>query len=173
MDIRFLTEASDEPALACCALGGQSGHDAARALLGALYAARTGAALPPIVRTARGKPCFVGSALHFSVTHTDRTAFCALASRPVGIDAEETDRAVDLRLAGKVLSAAEYARYLAAPDPRLALLRLWVLKEARAKLEGTGLRGYPNHTDFSPDDPRVRVCCGCVLAVLQEDDYAL
>ena len=47
------------------------------------------------------------------------------------------------------------------------LLKLWVLKEASVKLTGEGLRGYPNHTDFSPDDPRVMEMDGCYVAVLE------
>ncbi len=154
-------------------IGAQSAHDAGRALLRTLYEACTGKKMPPIVCTQYGKPYFVGSALHFSISHTKRTVFCALSSRNIGIDAEQADRNIHLRLAQKILSPAETARFSAAPDKRLALLKLWVLKEARAKYEGTGLRGYPNHTNFSPDDPRVRICGGCVLALLQEDDDVL
>ena len=56
------------------------------------------------------------------------------------------------------------ARYDGTPQ---SLLRFWVLKEAAAKLTGEGLRGYPNHTDFSPDDPRITVIDGCYVAVLE------
>ena len=49
-----------------------------------------------------------------------------------------------------------------------------VLKEAAAKLSGEGLRGFPNHTNFSLDDPRVREIDGCIVAVLREGEaYAL
>ena len=65
-----------------------------------------------------------------------------------------------------ILSPAEKARFEAAPDKRLALLTFWVLKEAAAKYTGEGLRGYPNHTDFSLDDPRVTQTHGCLLAVI-------
>ena len=43
---------------------------------------------------------------------------------------------------------------------------------AAAKLSGEGLRGYPNHTDFSPDDPRITEMNGCRVAVMEET-YAL
>jgi hypothetical protein len=43
-----------------------------------------------------------------------------------------------------------------------------VLKEAAAKLSGEGLRGYPNHTNFSLEDPRVTETDGCILAVMEE-----
>jgi phosphopantetheinyl transferase len=92
--------------------------------------------------------------------------FCALSDEPVGIDAEEKERKIDLRLAEKILSPSEKIRYEAAGDKRAALLRLWVLKEAAAKLTGEGLRGYPNHTDFSPDDPHILELDGCYVAVL-------
>ena len=99
-------------------------------------------------------------------------AFCALAQWPVGIDAEEMDRRVDLRLADKILSEPERMRYDAADDKRTILLRLWVLKEATVKLTGEGLRGFPNHTDFSSDDARILEIDGCYVAVLEEKDHA-
>ena len=153
--------------LAGTALEGRSGHEAGRALLAELYFEKTGQALPEIAVTDRGRPYFPDSPLHFSITHTPRHAFCALSERPVGIDAEETDRAISPRLAEKILSPTEKERYNSAADKPAALLRLWVLKEAAAKLSGEGLRGYPNHTDFSPDDPRVTQRDGCYLAILE------
>jgi phosphopantetheinyl transferase len=47
------------------------------------------------------------------------------------------------------------------------LLTFWVLKEAAAKQSGTGLNGYPNHTHFSLDDPRVTESHGCLLAIIE------
>lgn len=152
--------------LASCALNGQSGHDAAYALLEKLYQQETGQPLPPIARTQRGKPYFPDSPYCFSISHTPRHAFCVLARANVAIDAEEQNRAVRPGLAEKVLSPRELERCRAAADPRQALLRLWVLKEAAAKLSGEGLRGYPNHTDFSPEDPRIREINGCFVAIL-------
>ena len=73
-------------------------------------------------------------------------------------------------LAEKILSPAEKQRFAAAPDPRRALLAFWVLKEAQAKLTGEGLRIYPNHTDFSPEDPGLRELAGCLVAVLEEPE---
>ena len=107
---------------------------------------------------------------HFSISHTKKWAFCALAQQPVGIDAEEMDRNIDLRLADKILSPGEREQYDAAPDKRLALLKFWVLKEAAAKLTGEGLRGYPNHTNFRLDDPALLEMEGCILAVLTENE---
>lgn len=154
--------------LAHCILNGQSGHEAGRQLLAELYRQETGEDLPPIRITDRGKPYFENSPYHFSISHTPKHAFCVLAKENVGIDAEEADRSINLRLAEKILSPGEALRFAEAEDKRLALLKLWVLKEAAAKLSGEGLRGYPNHTDFSPDDPRVQEIDGCIVAVFKD-----
>ena len=154
-------------------LDGCSGHEAGRQLLAQLYREETGEACPEILTGERGKPYFPDSPLHFSISHTKNHAFCVLAPVPVGIDAEEKDRKVNLRLADKILSESEKCRFDAAPDKQAALLRLWVLKEAAAKCSGEGLNGYPNHTDFSPEDHRITEIDGCYVAVLKENDYAL
>lgn len=156
--------------LAWCPLNGLSGHEVGRRLLEVLYMEQTGLAMPPIAVAPRGKPYFSESPWHFSISHTPRHAFCALSPAPIGIDAEELDRNVRLSIAEKVLSPRERRQYDASPDPRLALLRFWVLKEAAAKLSGEGLQGYPNHTDFSLDDPRVMTLDGCLVAVLTEGE---
>lgn len=153
--------------IASCALAGRTGHEAGRALLAALYREETGHELPPIAVKAGGKPYFPGSDWHFSVSHTPRRAFCALSRREIGIDAEELDRNVNLALAEKILSPKEKAQFDAAPDKRRALLTFWVLKEARVKRTGDGLRGYPNGTDFSLNDPRVTEMDGCLVAVIE------
>lgn len=154
-------------------LDGRSGHEAGRLLLAQLYREKTGAECPPVLTAPRGKPYFEGSPLHFSISHTKNHAFCVLAPYPVGIDAEEMDREIHLRLAEKILSPAEKARFDDSADKQAALLRLWVLKEAAAKLSGEGLRGYPNQTDFSPDDERIKEIDGCYVAVLKENDHAV
>lgn len=149
-----------------CELNGRTGHEAGRELLAELYRAETGEDLPPIRVAERGKPYFEGSSWHFSISHSKRHAFCALSERPVGIDAEELDRNIDLRLAEKILSPEEKAQFDAAGDRRMALLTFWVLKEAAAKYTGEGIRGYPNGTEFSLADPRVRIMDGCLVAVI-------
>lgn len=153
--------------LAWESLRGRTGHEAGRALLERMYREAAGGPLPPILTGKRGKPYFDGSPWHFSISHTRGHVFCALAKAPIGIDAEELDRTVNLGLAEKILSPAEKARFDAAADKRRALLTFWVLKEAAVKQTGDGLRGYPNGTDFSLEDPRVREIDGCLVAVIE------
>ena len=150
------------------ALNGRSGHEAGRELLARLYREETGEALPEIAIADRGKPYFVNCPWHFSISHTKKHVFCVLSDRPVGLDAEEMDRKVDFRLTERILSETEKRRIDGAEDKRATLLRLWVLKEAAAKLTGEGLRGFPNQTDFDPEDPRIMEMDGCYVAVLEE-----
>lgn len=154
--------------LATCELAGRTGHEAGRQLLRELYRAETGENLPEISVTDRGKPYFPGSPWHFSISHTPKHAFCVLSKNNVALDAEEADRKINLHLAEKILSPGEKAQFDAAENQEKALLTFWVLKEAAVKLSGDGLRGYPNHTNFSLDDPRVTEMNGCILAVLEE-----
>ena len=152
--------------IASMALEGISGHDAGRLLLRQLYRQETGGELPPILITDRGKPYFAEGDLHFSISHTDSRVFCALSHKPVGIDAEEADRDVDLKLADKILSPTEKARFAAAADKRTALLKMWVQKEAYAKLTGRGWGSYLYETDFDPAD--TKETDGHYVAVLEE-----
>lgn len=149
-------------------LGDLTGHEAGRQLLAQMYWQETGEDLPAIRKTSRGKPYFENSSWHFSISHTPKHVFCALSKHNIGIDAEELDRKVNLRLAEKILSPNEKLQFDAAQNKSRALLTFWVLKEAAAKLSGEGLRGYPNHTDFSLDDPRVIEVSGCLVAVAEE-----
>ena len=149
-------------------LNGLDSRIAGKLLLAQMYEELTGEAMPPIEKAPRGKPFFPGSDLHFSITHTKTTVFCAIADTEVGIDAEDLNRKVSPALAEKILSPHEYAQYEAVPDEEKneALLRFWVLKEAEAKCSGLGLRGYPDHTAFDLDDPRVQKLGGCMVAVI-------
>lgn len=159
--------------IAYAPVSGTTGHEAGRRLLAELYRSVTGEPLPPIAAADRGKPYFPTAPLHFSITHTQHHTFCALSDTPVGIDAEEIGRQINLKLAEKILSPSEKEQFDAAEDPRMALLTFWVLKEAAGKCSGAGINGYPNHTQFSLDDPRVTIEHGCLLAVIQEENHAL
>ena len=150
-----------------------SGHREGRKLLEQMFLQHAGASLPEILVTERGKPHFKDSPWHFSISHCKHHVFCALSLAPVGIDAEEMDRNIRPELAWKILSPMERQQYETAEDKNLALLTFWVLKEARVKFTGEGLKGYPNHTQFRLTDPRVRQLHNCLVAVIEEEDYVI
>ena len=150
-------------------LDGRTGHETGRLLLARMYREYVGEPLPPIGVTPQGKPYFLQSPWHFSISHTKFHAFCALSMVPVGLDAEELSRKIRPELATRVLSPGELTQYNAAPDPRIAFLTFWVLKEAAGKLSGKGLNGWPNHTNFRLDDPRIQYRDGCILAIVTKE----
>lgn len=147
-------------------LDGVSGHEMGRALLAQLYEAHVGGPLPSVAIETKGKPYFEGSPWHFSISHSKCHAFCVLSDCPVGVDGEELDRRIDLKMAEKLLSAGELAQFEAAEDPKKALLSFWVLKEATAKHTGEGIRVHPNHTNFTLPDSRIQEIDGCVVAIV-------
>ena len=144
------------------------GHKAGRRLLRQLYEQHVGTPMPPVVTASLGKPVFAEGDLHFSITHTKSHAFCVLSQNEVGIDAEELTRTINPRLAEKLLSPSEKAQYDRAQDQNRALLTFWVLKEAWGKCMGKGLQLWPNHTEFSLNDPRVTEQNGCLVAVIEK-----
>ena len=151
-------------------LEGRDGHIVGRELLARLYREETGCGLPEILYSAHGKPYFPENDLFFSISHTKKHVFCCLSRKNIGIDAEETDRAVSPALAEKMLSDTEKQRYYAAPDRSAAMLRLWVLKESYAKLTGRGIGNYLKNTDFDPEDPRIREIDGCYVAIMEKEN---
>ena len=155
------------------ALNGLDSRVAGKLLLKQMYEELTGEEeMPEIGKMPRGKPYFLTGDLHFSITHTKTRVFCAISDKPIGIDAEDINRIVAPNLAEKILSPSEKAIYDAAPAGQRneILLRLWVMKEAEVKCSGLGLRGYPNHTDYRPDDPRITIQDGCVVAVIEGEN---
>jgi phosphopantetheinyl transferase len=149
------------------ALNGRDGHEVGRELLARLYRQATGEKLPPIAVTPRGKPFFSDGAWHFSISHTKHFAFCALSRNNIGLDAEEKGRAVSPVMMEKFTSDGEKSRL--GDDSQDAFLRLWVLKEADAKLTGRGMGNWLKDTDFDPFDPRIQEINGCYVAVLEEE----
>ena len=150
------------------ALDGRSGHEAGRELLSAMYRRQFGKDMPTIALGQWGKPYFADGSAHFSISHTKTRVFCALSDGNVAIDAEEMNRRVSENWAAKLLSPTEYAQYEAAESKAQAILKFWVLKEAAGKLSGKGVTPYPNHTDFSLDDPRITQMHGHIVAVMAE-----
>ena len=149
-----------------CTLDICSGHEAGRGMLAELYQRHVGGNMPDIHIAQGGKPYFAESNWHFSISHTKRHAFCVLSDRPVGLDAEEMDRQIDLRLANRILSPGEMLQFDGAEDKRKTLLTFWVLKEAAGKLTGKGVGFHPRHTNFVLPDARVQEIDGCIVAVV-------
>lgn len=89
-----------------------------------------------------GKPSLVGPGpdLQFNVSHANDTLLVVVAlDRPLGVDVEDTKRAVELEaLVSRYFTSEERDAVAAAADARAAFFRTWVRKEAVLKARGTG-----------------------------------
>lgn len=108
-------------------------------------------------RTPEGKPYFVDSPIHFSLSHCQGYVCCALSLSPVGVDGERI-RPVRPRLIERVCTSLERDWILSQKDEAEAFLTLWTLKESVMKLTGKGI-GYGFHRasfTFEQGEPRFR-----------------
>jgi 4'-phosphopantetheinyl transferase len=91
----------------------------------------------------RGKPSLPGTDLYFNVSHAGGKSMIAITrAGPVGVDLEPETRALDVdEFAQSVCSRSERVQISSLPvaERRLALLRIWVAKEAFLKSSGEGL----------------------------------
>lgn len=114
-----------------------------------------------IVRDASGKPSLgnIDTNLHFSCSHTYGTSVVAVSNRPIGIDIESANLAADEAFQAEYFSAFERAAIAAkSPEARpQACARLWTLKEAVAKLLGTGLALSFSELEFKSEEEHVSI----------------
>lgn len=123
-----------------------------RLFLGARMA--VDAVVVPLARDALGCPRLSDAGLHTSLSHAGRWVACAAtAVGPVGVDVEQVSRAwVMPEIAERVChpSEATAVARLPAAARDLALLALWVRKEALLKAAGVGM-AREMHTFVAPD----------------------
>ena len=92
---------------------------------------------PTLVYGANAKPYLADkSDIFFSITHSDKWVFLAIADCEIGIDAQ-MPRKVCPRLAARSTSPEELAWVKENTEPHFT--RLWTMKEAYLKYTGTGL----------------------------------
>ena len=122
------------------------------------------AALPPVERSPRGKPCFPDRPDRwFSLSHSGGIALCALSSAPVGVDVE----LVRPRRAGLPAYALSEAELAGSDGTWEDFYRLWTLKESWCKREDISLfppREVPApppcpYRSYAGEGWRASVCC--------------
>lgn len=87
-----------------------------------------------------GKPSIQGLPdIHFNLSHCKKGVICALDHQPVGIDIEQIIP-FDPAVAQFVLNGQEYREVVHSPNPDIAFIRLWTMKESLLKLTGEGIR---------------------------------
>ncbi|MCM1089893.1 MAG: 4'-phosphopantetheinyl transferase superfamily protein [Butyrivibrio sp.] len=89
-----------------------------------------------------GKPDFAGGGLHFNLSHSGQYVCCALAEEEVGIDIQRMRPMKNMRVAERFFSQGEndLLQECGSEKERQELFyRIWVRKEAYAKLSGAGI----------------------------------
>ncbi len=111
---------------------------------------------PELDPAQRGRP-----ALSFNLTHTRGFAACALLrGAPVGVDAEDIRRPLDIAAVARRWFAPSEVRLLEElpPDGRADMFfRIWTAKEAILKAAGLGLRISPERFAVAPGAGRAAI----------------
>ena len=86
-----------------------------------------------------GKPAIVGHPeIFFNFSHCKEAVLCAISEQPVGVDVESV-RSFNDSLVHYTMNEDEMREIETAEDRAVAFIRLWTMKEAALKLEGTGI----------------------------------
>ena len=94
---------------------------------------------PVFAYNEHGKPSIVGHPeIHFNISHCHEAVVCAISDAPIGVDVE-TIRAYKERLVDYTMNDEEQAEIKGSDNPSHTFARLWTMKEATAKLIGTGI----------------------------------
>lgn len=85
--------------------------------------------LPGIAFTKLGRPYFIHSSVHFSISHSERYVACALAGKRVGIDIEEI-KLYDEKLLAKLYTKRQQEFVFHSGNPSRAFFKIWTEREA-------------------------------------------
>ena len=160
-DVEAKIAARMPPALAAAARRYRRWEDRQASLLGKLLLEaqvdRAGlrTSLANLRHSAHGRPWLPGTG-DFNISHAGSRVICGWSNRGrIGVDVEL--HRPELRLADfeALLSAPEQVELNMAADPVRELIRIWTLKEAVAKAEGSGIAGaaLPDCAGCSPGRP--------------------
>ena len=86
-----------------------------------------------------GKPSIVGHPeIFFNLSHCKEAAICVISNKPIGVDVECIREFKD-SLVNYTMNDEEKAGITKVDNPETTFIRLWTMKEATAKLVGTGI----------------------------------
>ena len=86
-----------------------------------------------------GKPSIVGHPeIYFNLSHCKEAVACVISNHPIGIDVETIREPKD-SLVRYTMNEAEIREIDLSENPVSSFIRLWTMKEATAKLLGTGI----------------------------------
>ena len=86
-----------------------------------------------------GKPSIVGHPeIFFNLSHCKEAVICVISDKPIGVDVECVREFKD-SLVNYTMNDEEKAKIAKSDNPEASFIRLWTMKEATAKLIGTGI----------------------------------
>lgn len=144
---------------------------AAHSLLCQVLEREYGISRPELLRGPYGKP-YLKEGPCFNLSHTHGAVAAAVSERPVGIDLERV-RPYLSKLPERVLSPVELRWFRSGGERKTDFFTLWTLKESFLKLQGTGLTGFPNETEFYFEDRWRLRNSGLYFSVFCEKDLLL
>jgi phosphopantetheinyl transferase len=100
----------------------------------------------------------ITSAIHFSITHKLTAVAIAFAELPIGVDIEPISKDDKLKVARRFFTTQETERLqsLSPAARRDQFTRIWVLKEAQVKREGSTLGGRIGKVGFNVDGESIQ-----------------
>lgn len=113
---------------------------AAYVLLNKMLIGDYGISLKGIQFTENGKPYFENRPF-ISVSHTENYVCVGVSDSPVGVDIEQL-RDFDKKIASRYFSKSEN-RYIGRKNSNFRFFKLWTIKEAIIKREGTSISQMP------------------------------
>ena len=104
---------------------------------------------PELILGPHGKP-YLENGPHFSISHSHGMVALAIGDRNMGLDMEVIRR-FHQQVPQRIMSRREYEWFCRRGELKRDFFTLWTLKESYYKYLGTGLRGFPNDTEFYYD----------------------
>lgn len=129
--------------------------------------------LPVISRNENGKPFFTDHPdIHFNISHSGRTAVCAIACVPVGVDIQEISRCPD-RIIRRYGGEELYKKYNASADRDEFFLSWWTCEESYAKFLGSTLAACIGGEKIYCRFWQTRLSNGCFCTVCTEGEVTV
>lgn len=96
----------------------------------------------PIFKTEKFGKSYISNYenIHFNLSHSGKMVACGISDKPLGVDVEYNDPAIDLDIAKNYFFNTEYENIMNSNDPPTEFFNYWVLKESYMKYTGLGFQ---------------------------------
>lgn len=118
-----------------------------------------------IIVNKNNKPAFENGEIEFNISHSKNYVVAAVSKYPIGIDTEDIKRKTEFSMAERRIVNTQFApkeqEYILNSSSEKRMLwkffRVWTIKEAYLKMEGTGIVRplYTFEVDFDEECPKI------------------